>query len=275
MLRAAFVALILIFIAGTSFLIIKHALSKPAVEMTKESSKTRNTDSTVSETKSPSTTPKPILLSKKTYKIALYGDSMIDTMAEHIKSLDNALTDKYPGTTFTIYNYGIGGENVEKGLARVESPFNNRGRAYPPLPSIQADVIIVGSFAYNPFSPHDRDKHYTILNELVQKTRNFSPQVYLLAEIAPLGEDFGRGPNGVNWSDDTAREHALRIIEQLENVVNLSKAGGFTLIDAFHPSQIEPPFGNPTFVTESDGIHPSALGHAFMANIIVETLKLK
>ena len=90
-------------------------------------------------TSSPSPAPK---LSKSTYTIALFGDSMIDTMGENLDYLDKALKAKYPQTNFQLYNYGIGSQNVEEGLARFENNFSYQSRNYPPIGQIKPDVII-------------------------------------------------------------------------------------------------------------------------------------
>ena len=215
-----------------------------------------------------------IVLKKPSYTIAIFGDSMVDTMGEKLEYLQKTLTNKYPQTKFILYNYGIGGQNVEQGLARFESSFVNRQRQYPPLPSMFPDVLIIGSFAYNPFSTHDRNKHYALLRDLVTKAKNVSFNTYLLAEIAPLKVGFGQGKNGVNMPENVALEHAGHIIEQLDDVINLSKAENIPLINVYYESRENGSFGNPYFVNSDDGIHPSIAGHTFTAESIVEHIKL-
>ena len=226
-------------------------------------------------TSTPTLTPTPFTVLKKTsYTIAIFGDSMVDTMGEELEYLQKVLTDKYSRTEFHLYNYGIGGQNVEQGLARFESSFVNRKRQYPPVPALSPDVLIIGSFSYNPFSNHDRNKHYTLLKELITKAKNVSPHVYLLAEIAPLKTGFGKGKNGVNMTEETASEQAIHIIEQLDDVINLSQAENIPLINAYYNSRIYGSFGNPDLVNKDDGIHPSEDGHSFTAELIVEKIKL-
>lgn len=230
----------------------------------------------------PTSTPTPTLsptpfnvLKKSSYTLAIFGDSMVDTMGDKIEFLEKSLSSKYPTTEFKLFNYGIGGQNVEQGLARFESAFNNKTRQYPPLPAIAPDIIIVGSFAYNPFSPHDKNKHYTLLSQLVAKAKNITFRVYLLAEIAPLKMGFGKGKNGMSWTDDERYQHAIRIIEQLDNAVNVSVSQNVTLINVYHQSRIDGTFGNPYYVNSDDGIHPSTAGHTFMANLIVKSTKFE
>ena len=224
----------------------------------------------------PTTIPTPMIrLQKNSYSIAIIGDSMVDTMGERLEYLEHALKKKYPETNFTLYNFGKGAQNVEEGLARLHSPLDYQDRHYPSLDEIKPDVIIIGSFAYNPFSPHDRDRYWSTLTQLVEQTKAISPRVYLLAEIAPLKVNFGKGPNGVNWDDSTAYQHATNIIDQLESAINLSHSLNIPLINAFTPSQVSADkSGNPKYVNSSDGIHPSVAGHQFMAETIASALHL-
>ena len=221
-------------------------------------------------TSSPSPAPK---LSKSTYTIALFGDSMIDTMGENLDYLDKALKAKYPQTNFQLYNYGIGSQNIEEGLSRFENNFSYQNRNYPPIGQIKPDVIILGSFSYNVFPEHDKTRHYQKLSELVTRAKQITPNVYLLVEIAPLKTDFGKGEGGVNWPKDISYNHALKIIEQLENAISLASQVG--IIDAYKLSRNDGRFGNPVYVSGHDGIHPSTEGHVLMANLISRTIKLK
>lgn len=221
----------------------------------------------------PTPTPTPIILKKFVYTVAIFGDSMVDTMGENLEYLQEILSRKYPKNKFILYNYGVGGQNIEQGLTRFESAFVNRERQYPPIPVLAPDVLIVGSFAYNPFSTHDRNRHYSLLRELAARAKNISSNLYLLAEIAPLKTSFGKGKNGVNWPENVAFEHASHIIEQLDNVINLSNEKNIHVINAYYESRTDGSFGNPYLVNKDDGIHPSVAGHYFTAEVIVETIR--
>ncbi|OGD97374.1 hypothetical protein A3A49_00990 [Candidatus Curtissbacteria bacterium RIFCSPLOWO2_01_FULL_38_11b] len=223
---------------------------------------------------SPSPTPSP-KLSKTTYTIALYGDSMIDTMGENLDYLSKSLGALYPKTTFKFYNYGIGSQNIEQGLARWDKEFQYQNRHYDPIDQIKPDVIVLGSFAYNPFPAHDKNRHYIKLKELVSKAKLYTANVYLLAEIAPLNNGFGRGPGGINWPEDLAAKQTNNIVEQLENPITVSKSDNVTLINAYKESLMIGKFGNPVYISSNDGIHPSVEGHVLMANLIAKTIKLK
>jgi|GEM_PF-1149751 len=227
----------------------------------------KNTDGTLPESAQPA---------QDEYVIAVYGDSMVDTMGEVLEYMDHDLKEKYPNTRFNLYNYGMGSNNTDDGLLRWEKPFHHMDRNYPPITEIEPDIIIMGSFAYNVFTPHNRDKHWLGLTELVQRSQRLTPNVYILAEIAPMRRGFGFGPNGVNWEPATAYAHTGNIIEQLKNAIGLSETLQVPLIDAYTPSLEEDrEEGKRQYVNPSDGIHPSVAGHQFMAEIIIEALQLK
>jgi hypothetical protein len=214
--------------------------------------------------------------SKDSYTIVIYGDSMVDTMGESLEYLSKALQRRYPATRFHYYNYGIGGENVEQGLQRFHTPFNYKTRSFPALSSHHPDIIIIGSFAYNPFSPHFRDKHWRVLSQLVTEAKNTGADVYLLAEIAPLRHNFGKGPGGVNWPEDLASQQSKNIVEQLENTIYLATDHQkVPLINAYSISKIDGKFGNRRFVDPHDNIHPSVEGHKLMAELIAAKIRLR
>lgn len=213
---------------------------------------------------------------KSKYTIALYGDSMVDTMGEVGEYLEHALKKMYPQTNFLIYNYGVGSQNARDGLDRFYKRLDYQSRHYPSIAEIKPDIIIMGSFAYNVFTPHNRDRHWITLTQLVQEAQKTEADVYMLAEIAPLRNKFGVGPHGVNWDTDTVYKHSGNIIEQLENVIGLSATLHVPLIDAFTPSKKEfDNEGKSEYVNTDDGIHPSVAGHEFMADLIAHKLELK
>lgn len=206
---------------------------------------------------------------KNDYKIAVYGDSMVDTMGERLEYLEHSLKKIYPSVNFTLFNYGKGAENVEMGLDRWNRALDYQDRHYPSIVDLRPDIIIIGSFAYNPFSPYIRDRHWIGLTKLVETAKTVTPNVYMLAEIAPLRSNFGKGPNGVNWDENTAFTHSGWIVEQLENVVGLSKNLNVSLINVFYQS-----IGHSGLTNPSDGIHPSVSGQEFTSDIIADTIQL-
>lgn len=225
------------------------------------------------DTPEPTAYPQP---PRKEYSIAIYGDSMVDTMGERLEYLEHELLERYPETSFRLYNYGVGSQNIHDGLERWNKPLRHMDRSYPAITELKPDIIIVGSFAYNVLVPHDRNAHWLGYTELVQRAQRQSSQVYMLAEIAPMRRGFGFGPNGVNWEPSTAWSHTEKIIEQLENVLGLSRTLQVPLIDAYTPSLQEgAKEGKRELVNPSDNIHPSVEGHKFIAKIIADVIELR
>lgn len=213
-----------------------------------------------------------IELPEDAYTIALFGDSMVDTM-EGGTYLRKALAEKYPGTQFVIFNYGKGAITASDGLETFYDAFEHRGRSYKPVDELEPDVIIVGSYAYNVYSPPDVNKHWLEYTRLVQEAQKITPNVYMLAEIAPQRSGFGLGAEGVIWEPHNAWTHTQHIIDQLYNPIGLSEALGVPVIDTFNPSLKEDKIeGRRELIDTSDNIHPSEKGHEFMAKIIAETL---
>jgi len=224
---------------------------------------------------SPTPSPTPSL-SKDRYVIAVIGDSMEEVMGDSIDYVLTLLREKYPKTNFAMYNYGVGSENITSGLARFDAPFEHGTRHYPPIAEIKPDILIVGSYAYNPLVPFDKALHALKLTELVSKARQVSSKVYMLAEIAPVESDFGTGPGGVNWPVELANAQVQKIIEQMENVFTVATELQVPVIDVYNkskkPNSI---YGNPEYVSTHDHIHPSLLGQTFTAGIIINTIFLK
>ncbi|MBP9797618.1 hypothetical protein KBC70_00545 [Candidatus Woesebacteria bacterium] len=220
-------------------------------------------------------TPAPGL-NKDHYSIALIGDSMVDTMGESGDYLRLELAKKYPNVQFVIYNYGKGARNVEQGLADFHEPFSYKERKYSSIDTIKPDIIIVGSFAYNPFNPHDRNNHWLKYTQLVQEAQKITPHTYMLAEIAPVRTGFGLTPNGVAWDPQSAWSHTGKILEQLQNVLSLSQTLHIPAIDAYTPSLKEGTVeGKRELINPADNIHPSVVGHEFIAQKIVEKLNFE
>ena len=211
---------------------------------------------------------------KQHYIIAAIGDSMVETMGDSLDYLKKALQDKYPHTEFVMYNYGIGSENVEEAISRLDKPFHYGNKDYTPLKELSPDIIILGSFAYNPLTTENPDLYWSKLAEMISNTKKITQNVYLLVEIGPLYYGFGTGPGGVNWPEDKAREQSQKIKKNLENAIGLAKITDTNLIDAYTPSLKKSGIVDPKYVSTHDHIHPSIEGHEFMAKIIADTIRL-
>ncbi len=226
---------------------------------------------------SPSPVPAPSIRpspGKQSYVIAAFGDSMVDTMGENLDYLDRAMMARYPTTVFKFYNYGIGSQNAVEAAKRFSDQFSYKTRNYPPIDKINADLIIISSFAYNPLSPYDKNAYLESLKDLITKAKKTKAKIYLLAEIAPLKAGFGKGVGGVNWEEGKVKEQVGYILQNLDSAVNLAVQTNTLLINAYKKSQVDGKYGNKIYVSSHDGIHPSIEGEVFMAELIAETLKL-
>jgi hypothetical protein len=227
----------------------------------------------IAKKRNSSATPTKTLKTEKV-TIALFGDSMIDTMGDNVDALSQVLSRKYPSVTFTFYNYGIGAQNAEAGLSRFDSPYVYFKRDYPPVSSIKPDILIIGSFSYNPFNPHNSSRHIENLTALLNKAKQTDAKVYLLVEIAPLSEEFGRGENGVNMTPSAAAQHASHIQENLEDSLKVARSVQVPVIDAYTGSKTSETEGTKAYVNPDDGIHPSYEGHLYTADQIAKTIKI-
>lgn len=237
-----------------------------------EASPSPSVNAFVTITPKPTISPSPspeIKLSKSEYKIALYGDSMIDTMGD-MSYLSTALAKKYPNVKFNLYNYGIGAQNVKVGFERINLKFSYANRNYDAIGAIGADAIVVGTFAYNPFDPHNTENYKNNLRPLLNQLKATGKPVYLLIEVAPLKENFGVGPHGINWPPDLARKQSQHIEEQLTAARSVAQSLGIPIIDVYTLTKDRTNYTNP-----DDGIHPSVDGHIFTANLIVQTVVLE
>lgn len=234
---------------------------------------------TVTPLPSPSLEPRPKVSprpspNKSSYIISAFGDSMVDTMGENLDYLDKSMMARYPTTRFKFYNYGVGSQNVIEASSRFSKPLVYKDRNYPAIDKINADIIVVSSFAYNPLSPYDKNAYLDGLKEVIKKAKSTGAKVYLFTEIAPLREGFGKGVGGVNWSESQTKTHVGYIFQNLDSAVNLAGEMKIPLINAYKESQTDGKYGNKIYIGTHDGIHPSIEGEIFMADVIAETLKL-
>ncbi len=209
---------------------------------------------------------------KSEYKIAFIGDSMIDTLDSHLPMLAEKFKQLY-GAEFELYNYGVGAENVEHGLNRFDQPFEYQERSYPAITELEPDIIIIGSFAYNPFEKHDINKYWLTMARLIETAQKTEADVYLLAEVAPVKNEFGQG--SLDWPLEIRTAQAVRITEQLNSFIALAETKNVPLIDACTPSQEADGFGNEEYVSEEDGIHASDTGKLLILLQIVKTVVVK
>lgn len=207
--------------------------------------------------------------------IAALGDSMTDLMGPNLPYLKKALLKHYPKADFNLLNYGVGAENIEKGLERMGREYTYQSRHYPTLISINPDIVIVESFAYNPFDNEENylDKHWSVLSQIVDKLRNQTrARLMILATIAPAKANFGEGPAGINWPKDLAWQHATRINQYLENTVRFANSASLPLIDVYHQTLLSNGEGNTAYINPGDHIHQNVAGNELIASLIAKKI---
>ncbi len=208
-------------------------------------------------------------------EVAVFGDSMVDVMGTSLPYLRSYLQNYYPQAQLQLFNYGIGAQNIEQALTRIEENYHYQERDYPSLPELNPDIIVLGSFSYNPFEK-DKDElyqHWANLAVLVDLIKNkTSSRIIMLAEIAPNKENFGQGPKGVNWSAEVSQKHAVKIQEYLKNTISFAKAYELPLADAYSLSLVENEEGNLKYINSEDHIHQNSAGNNLMAQLIAQEI---
>ena len=208
--------------------------------------------------------------------IAILGDSMVDTLGKDLRLVADELRLTYPETTFTLINYGVGGENITSGLSRLTRDSYYLGEHRPPLLSLHPDVIVIESFAYNPF-PFELgalDQHWLSLAYMVDAIRTNAPdtKIALAAAIAPNSMVFGDGAPGISFSPADKRERTAVIRRYLENTIRFAQSEHLPISDAYTQSLDRMGEGNLTYINPGDHIHYSDAGRQLFARVLVDMI---
>ncbi|MBI5619882.1 SGNH/GDSL hydrolase family protein [Candidatus Gottesmanbacteria bacterium] len=224
----------------------------------------------------PIPTPTPRPTRKKTFTIAILGDSMIDTLGPDVPALKSKLSSLYPGINFQLLNYGVGGTNIDYGIERLTGNYTYLGEQKPPLVSQKPDIVVIESFGYNPYSFDEGalDKHWLAMAKIVDTLRANIPGVKIIvaATIAPDAKTFGDGAAGVSFSAEDKWKRVDVIKKYLDNAVRFAKSQGLPLADAFHPSLGSDGNGKETYINQGDHIHYSDAGRNLMAQKITDAI---
>jgi len=224
----------------------------------------------------PTPTPPPLLTKKKSYTIAFLGDSMIDTMGPGLAAVNNKLSLTYPATNFTLLNYGVGGTNIDYGIERITNSYNYLGNQIPSLVSTHPDIVVVESFAYNPFPiTSGVDRHWIALAKAVDTIRQHLPgaKIIIAATIAPNSTVFGDGAAGLAFSKEDKFIRTALINQYLDSTVKFAASQHLPLADAYHASLNANGDGILTYINGGDHIHYSDAGRALFAQKVVSALQ--
>lgn len=208
--------------------------------------------------------------------IAIFGDSMVDVMGTNLPYLREELQKFFPLAKYQLYNYGIGAQNIEQGKQRLEQAYHYKDRQYPSIMELNPDVIIIDSFAYNPFKEKTEDElyqHWANLASIIDLANNNTrSKIIILATIAPNKEKFGQGPQGLNWPPNTAWQQAVKINNYLLNTIKYAKANDLPLIDVYHQTLLSNGEGNLNYINPNDHIHQNEAGNQLLAKNIAEAI---
>lgn len=228
----------------------------------------------------PSITPTPTIsqykLWKNPVKIALLGDSMIDTLGEHAPEIKTSIQKYYPNLGINIMNYGVGATNIDYGIQRITNSYEYLGKSIPSLASQQPDIVIIESFGYNPY-PFDNgaiDTHWLALARCVDTIKQSIPhaRIVISATIAPNADTFGDGAPGISFTKEEKQKRVNIIKQYLESTVRFAKSQNLPLANAYHPSLQSDGNGNLLYINKNDNIHPSENGRQLFADILAKTL---
>lgn len=207
--------------------------------------------------------------------VAVVGDSMTDLMKPGLPYLKTELKKHYPQAHFSLFNYGVGADNIENGMARIKGSYDYQGRSYSPLIETNPDIVVIESFAYNPFPEEDNLllRHWQDLQDFVNYIKSSTEaDIIILATIAPTKEKFGQGPNGVNWPIETAYQHAEKINSLLDNTVRFAQSKNLPLVDIYHQTLLDNGEGNPKYINSNDHIHQNEAGNQLIAKHLADKI---
>lgn len=232
------------------------------------------TEAQPSPTPTPTPTPRPTR--KKSFTIALLGDSMIDTLGPDAPALKSRLSSLYPGVTFQVLNFGVGGTNIDYGLERITNSYSYLGEQKPSLASQNPDIVVVESFGYNPYSFDEGSlqRHWLALAKIVDALKANQPgaKVVIAATIAPDAKTFGDGAAGLSFAAEDKWKRVDVIKKYLDNAVKFAQSQKLPLADAFHTSLGGDGNGKEAYINQGDHIHYSDAGRGLMAQKIAEAI---
>lgn len=213
---------------------------------------------------------------KPHYTVAFLGDSMTDTLGADLRLIQDELARVYPATSVTFLNYGVGGENIVSGLERVTRETAYLGVVRPAVIAQSPDVVVIESFAYNPFSFETGalEQHWLSLAYIVDAIQANLPdtKIVIAATIAPNSTVFGDGAPGLGFSAQDKLERTQIIKRYLENSIRFARSEHLPLADAYHPSMDSAGEGKLLYINTGDHIHYSDAGRKLFARIVAETL---
>lgn len=218
-------------------------------------------------TPSPSPSPAAKHVTKSHYTIALFGDSMIDTLGPGIPHLSKQLAYDFPNIQFSLLNFGVGGENIEHGLPRLTNSYTYLGESKPAVLSMHPDVVIVESFAYNHWenTASDLNRQWLALATAVDIIKRESPKtkIVIAAAIAPYCPTYTNG--SANLPSERKFKECETVKAYLQNAIKFAQSQKLLLVNAYAASLQKDGNGFPRYINQGDHIHSSDEGKQLFA----------
>ncbi|KKS80270.1 MAG: hypothetical protein UV54_C0011G0002 [Candidatus Beckwithbacteria bacterium GW2011_GWA2_43_10] len=212
---------------------------------------------------------------KGEYRIAILGDSMVDTAGTGFFGLEKRLNDYYSQTDVKIFNYGAGATDLEYGLFRLTNDYQYLGKTVPALLKVEPDIVIVESMAYNHWSDtkEDLDRQWLTMGKIVDTIKKDSAaEVVFLTTIAPNTKVYAKNIDGLNLTEEDRLNRVKTVRMYIKNMINFSGSQGVPLINIYQASLGAGGEGKLKYISE-DGLHLSEQGHKLTAEMIFDYLK--
>lgn len=210
-----------------------------------------------------------------TVTIAVLGDSMVDTLGPDITPLYDELVKAYPYLKPKILNYGAGGTNIDSGIRRIAHDYEYLGKKIPSMASQMPDIVVIESFAYNPYSFEEGalDKHWLALAHTVDEVKKTIPNaaIVIATTIAPNSNVFADGAEGLSFSREEKVNKVTTIKKYLESTNRFAMGEKLPLADAYTLSLDENGNGKLLYINGGDHLHPSVEGAKLFSQVLVQT----
>lgn len=195
--------------------------------------------------------------------LAVFGDSMIETLGPDLPTLTSTLQKQYPALAIKILSHGYPSTNLESALVHL-----------PEILIQKPNILVVESFAYNNFgnSQTGLEKHSQLLSQIVDTVRLQSPdtKIILTATIAPNSVIFAN--NSQNFSALDKLEKSKTIKLYLENMIKFAQKNNLPLANVYQASLNQAGEGMTELINSTDNIHPSPKGQQLFETILAKSI---
>jgi lysophospholipase L1-like esterase len=220
-----------------------------------------------------------VSMEKKRIKIAALGDSMTESYGETFNELLEILGNTYTDRDFEFYNFGVGGTRAGYGLWRLTNEYEYKSKKQASLLSIEPDIVLIESFAYNNASDgvYDDDglKHFCEIHERIVRTirEQSSAKIIFVATIAPDTDHFLEGNmNFIYTPNSILSKMAEDRIKYLEKALRIAEKLDLPIANVYQASLEKENKGTPRSTFIGDGIHPNSMGNKLAAETIAKTI---